>query len=388
MKALDFSLVLPRLTAVAAAAMLVSFPAMADDSTNKGNSSGDSSKSTSSNSEDSKKVATSSSDDSKKSTTSDSESSKSSKSSDDGSKSNPGSSDDGKGSDSKPTVIDGTVSGNVVSDGLKTAATSGTVSPVQSPADPMGLKIVDQTRLAGSDAASANFQKNLLPTATDFILKTLPETQNNSAVVKAMPLDPSKLVLATTENVRAYFVFEGAGYANTLGFNTTGTGVKDGDPKIIFPNASSSVGPITSGQTGERTANEPLLPGDFVNLGVMKAGTKLDFFLLADGANGGTTAWSTSGNNPDGINHVASLSARMFAIPNINSPYLFIAFEDLWGGGDKDYNDAVFAINVGAATINRLVATPEPATWASLACFLVLAVYVKRRQDSRRATAH
>ncbi len=321
MKTLDFSLILPRLTAVAAAAMLVSFPAMADDST------------------------------------------------------------------STPTVTDGTVSGKIISDSLTTAATSGKVSPVQSPAVPMGLKIVDQTRLAASDAASANFQKNLLPTATDFILKTLPETRNNTAAVKAMPLDPSKLVLATTENVRAYFVFEGAGYANTLGFNTTGTGVKDGDPKIIFPNASSSVGPITSGETGTRSADQPLLPGDFVNLGVMKAGTKLDFFLLANGANGGTTAWSTSGNNPDGINHVASLSARMFAIPNINSPYLFIAFEDLWGGGDKDYNDAVFAINVGAATINRLVATPEPATWASLASFLGLAVYVKRRQDRSRQNA-
>ena len=376
MKTLDFSLILPRLTAVAAAAMLVTFPAMADDSTSKESSSSESSKTT-----------TAGSDDSKKTTTSGSESSKSSSSSDDGSKSNSGSSDDGKSSNSKPTVTDGTVSGKIISDSLTTAATSGKVSPVQSPADPMGLKIVDQTRLAGSDAASANFQKNLLPTATEFILKTLPETQNNSAAVKAMPLDPSKLVLATTENVRAYFVFEGAGYANTLGFNTTGTGVKDGDPKIIFPNASSSVGPITSGETGTRSADQPLLPGDFVNLGVMKAGTKLDFFLLANGANGGTTAWSTSGNNPDGINHVASLSARMFAIPNINSPYLFIAFEDLWGGGDKDYNDAVFAINVGAATINRLVATPEPATWASLASFLGLAVYVKRRQDNRRRSA-
>ena len=375
MKTLDFNLILPRLTAVAAAAILVSFPAMAAESSSKEKSSEDSSKVTAVSSEDSKK--TTSSESSEKANVSNSESSKSSSQS----------GDDGKSSGSKPTVTDGTVSGKIVSDGLKTAATSGAISPVQSPAQPMGLKIVDQTRLAGSDAASANFQKNLLPTATEFLLKALPETQNNSAAVKAMPLDPSKLVLATTENIRAYFVFEGAGYANTLGFNTTGTGVKEGDPKIIFPNASSSVGPITSGETGTRSADQPLLPGDFVNLGVMKAGTKLDFFLLANGANGGTTAWSTSGNNPDGINHVASLSARMFAIPNIDSPYLFIAFEDLWGGGDKDYNDAVFAINVGAATINHLVATPEPATWASLASFLGLAVYIKRRQDGRRAAA-
>lgn len=238
----------------------------------------------------------------------------------------------------------------------------------------MGLSIIGPTRLAGSDAASANFDK-LLPSVTSFILKTLPESRNNTAAVKAMPLDPKKLVLANTENVRAYFVYEGAGYVNTLGVNTTGDDISKGDPKIIFPAVSSS--------GDKRTTQDPLQPGDFVNLGVMKAGTKLDFFLLANGANGGTTAWNTSGSNPDGINHVAALSERMFVVPNMNSPYLFIAFEDLWGGGDKDYNDAIFAVNVGAATINRLVATPEPATWASLASFLGLAVYAKRRQDRR-----
>ena len=281
-----------------------------------------------------------------------------------------------------PASADGTVSGKTVSDGLLTAANSGTISPIQPKVDPMGLSIIGPTRLAGSDAASANFDKTL-PSVTQFIIKTLPESHNNSAVVKAMPLDPKKLVLANTENVRAYFVYEGAGFVNTLGVNTTGNGVSEGNPQLIFPAVRSSDSVFAGAPAGTRTAQDPLLPGDFVNLGVMKAGTKLDFFLLANGANGGTTAWNTLGNNPDGLNHVAALSERMFAIPNMNSPYLYIAFEDLWGGGDKDYNDAIFAVNVGAATINRLVATPEPATWASLASFLGLAVYLKRRQDRR-----
>lgn len=280
---------------------------------------------------------------------------------------------------------DGTVLNGKVSDALPSAATSGVISPVQSAADPMGLKIIAPTSLAGSDAASANFQKNILPSALDFILKTLPEAQNNAATVKALPLDPNKLVLATTENVRAYFVYEGAGYVNSLGVNTTGNGVSDGNPQLVFP-AVRSADSGFGDQSGVRSQQDPLLPGDFVNLGVMQAGTKLDFFLLANGANGGTTAWNTSGTNPDGLNHVALLNARLFAVPNMNSPYLFISFEDLWGGGDKDYNDAIFAINVGVATINRLVATPEPATWASLGAFLGVAVYVKRRQDQRNKT--
>ncbi len=60
------------------------------------------------------------------------------------------------------------------------------------------------------------------------------------------------------------------------------------------------------GQTITRTSSEPLLPGDFVDLGTFGAGTQ-----------------------PDGINHVVA-----FASVQLGSPYLLIGFEDLLGGGD------------------------------------------------------
>jgi Domain of unknown function (DUF4114) len=336
-------------------------------------------------------VTTSNGDSKSATSTDDSKSSDSSKSttSTDGSKSSD-SSKSTTSSDKSNSQADGNKANvSAVTEGSTASATSGTVSAVQSKADPMGLKIVGPTRIGGSDAPSANFQNNVLPAALQFIKQTLPESKNNTAAVNAMPLDPTKLTLATTENVRAYFVYEGAGFVNSLGVNTAGASAVAGNPELIFPAVRSSESAFSSAPYGTRTSADPLLPGDFVNLGVMQAGTKLDFFLLANGANGGTAAWNTAGAgaNPDGINHVAAFNPRFFAVPQMNSPYLFISFEDLWGGGDKDYNDAIFAINVGSATINKLLATPEPSTYMTLGSFLGAAILVKRQSDRRRTAA-
>ncbi len=253
---------------------------------------------------------------------------------------------------------------------------SGKVSAYQSDARPFGLDIAGKVMSAGSDAASADFQKNMLPAVTQFLNKNLPESVNNTKSPVAFSVDPSKLTMQTESQVRVYFVGEGAGYRNTLGFNTEGEGVKSGDPKLIFPDVSSSA-------AGKPSTSEPLSAGDFVNLGTFAKGTKLDFFLIANGAGG----WkdyvysADSSSNPDHINHVASFTPQVFASSQKNSPYLFIAFEDLLGGGDRDYNDVVFAMDVGAATVRSLVATPEPAMFGLLGSFVLMAMGAKRRMD-------
>ena len=127
--------------------------------------------------------------------------------------------------------------------------------------------------------------------------------------------------------------------------------------------------------TVKRTSNEPLLPGDFVNLGKMEGGTLLDFFIVANGAKGGKTTFSTQKSvNPDGINHVVS-----FAFAMKDSPYLVLGFEDLMGGGDRDFNDLIFAVDIGAVNVGALTATPEPATCATMAAFLGLGCVLVRR---------
>jgi len=274
------------------------------------------------------------------------------------------------------------MSASVISSYAVPASADGTVSPVQSPADPLKLPLAGEVMAAGSDASSKAFDANVLPEAIAFIQANLPEGVNNSQSPVVEKVDPSKLVLANMTDLTATFVDEGAGYHNTLGLNTTGTGVSSGNPEIIFPDVSSTVGYGGAG-TGTRTASEPLLPGDFVNLGTFAAGTKLDFFLISDGADGGTTVFNSTGAsaNPDGINHVGMFSPTMFASPQLNSPYVFVSFEDLYGGGDKDYNDVVFAFNVGAATVHSLLATPEPSMYLTLGGFLALAIWAKRRMD-------
>ena len=296
----------------------------------------------------------------------------------------------------KPTLVAGIISltafAAVAAQAGAGAAGGGVVSPVQSGSDAYGLQLAGPVMEAGSDASAKNFQQKVLPSLNKFISSALPEQKNNT-MSKAFEIDPNKLVLATKTAVRAYFVSEGAAYHNAIGVDVTTTGndpknwwdeVSSASAKLIFPDASSTEGGFASAAYGTRTASEPVLPGDFVNLGTFAKGTKLDFFLMANGANQSwSSVFSTKESiNPDGFQqHVAGFTTKLFATPKLNSPYVFLSFEDLWGGGDKDINDTIIALNVGVNTVKSLMATPEPATWLTLGSFLALAVWAKRRMD-------
>ena len=82
--------------------------------------------------------------------------------------------------------------------------------------------------------------------------------------------------------------------------------------------------------------------------------------------------------NPDGINHVVS-----FAYLAKDSPYLILGFEDLLGGGDRDFNDLLFAVDVGAINIGVLTAAPEPATVFTMSAFLGLGYMLVRRARAK-----
>jgi hypothetical protein len=191
--------------------------------------------------------------------------------------------------------------------------------------------------------------------------------------------------MGVESTARVYFVGEGAGYMNTLGFNTIAPDATvpksslNSSAELIFPNASSTVSTYDSGAKAVRTASAPLLPGDFVDLGAFKAGSMLDFFLVANGAGGGKDVWTApASRNRDGIDHVVA-----FALPG--SPYLIMAFEDMFKGGDRDYNDVVFAVDIGAINVQRLLSTPEPAAWASLIALGGVAFLWRRRLGASSA---
>ncbi len=269
-----------------------------------------------------------------------------------------------------------------------------TADPYQSKAAPYSLPTAGTVMQAGSDAASKNFDANVLPQALEFIKSAFPESHNNTKS-SGFEIDPSKIVLATAQDVTATFIYEGAAYHNSIGFDALAPGksdpssswdlVKDPNSKLIFPDASSSASGYNDwgSVAGVRSPAEPLLPGDFTDIGKFIKGTKLDFFLLANGAqNYWASTFSTQESlNSDGFTqHVAGFTTHLFAVPQLNSPYLFLSFEDLWGGGDHDINDTIIAINVGTATVNSLLATPEPTMAASLAGFLALAFVAGRKK--------
>ena len=275
-------------------------------------------------------------------------------------------------------------------------SSKGTEVSVQSKAAPYGLNKAGSVMQGGSDTASKTFASTVLPSLTKFVASALPESVNNTKS-KAFEIDPNKIVLANNTAVRAYFVSEGALYHNSIGVDAVAAGKKDPQSalaeasaetsQLIFPDASSSEGGFAASAYGTRTAAEPVLPGDFVNVGTFNKGTKLDFFLIANGANGGKDVFSTDeALNQDGFKqHVAGFTTHIFAVPQLNSPYIFLSFEDMWSGGDKDINDTIIALDVGAATVNSLLATPEPAMPLTFAACLGLALVAVRK--NKQATA-
>jgi len=233
------------------------------------------------------------------------------------------------------------------------------VLAVQSYDRPFDLDIVDEVYERASDERSIDFQNNYLPEINTLISEQLGERLSlSTGEVNQLALNPNKLDLQADSDVRVYFVGEGAGYHNTLGFNTEGGGVETGNPQLIFPDSSSYNSFLSNSSFNYRSENYPLLPGDYVDLGTLSAGSHLDFFLISNGANGGTNVNSTDEDvNPDGIPHVVS-----FAIEN--SSYLLIGFEDLYGGGDRDFNDLLFVVDIGESNVQNLIETialvPEP----------------------------
>ncbi|WP_353567098.1 DUF4114 domain-containing protein [Haloferula sargassicola] len=264
--------------------------------------------------------------------------------------------------------------------------TAGTVSAAsknksiyQDPARPLGLSPVAKVSAAGSDAAAASFQLETLPVLLQFVNTNLGESQA-LADISAVSLDPQSITLSQDASVRVYFVSDGAGYSNTLGFTAADLSTGETTTQLIFPDASSENTYYTnlsrlSNSNALRDNAAPLVPGDFVDLGKVSTSSVLDFFLIADGANGGTQIYGTDASaNPDLLSHIVAFALE-------DSPFLLIGFEDVYGGGDLDFNDLVIAVDIGAAKVAHL-ANPEPATWLMMGALAGAGWWFHRRPGS------
>jgi hypothetical protein len=240
----------------------------------------------------------------------------------------------------------------------------------QSAASPYDLNILAPVQLAGSDAAAADFQTNVLPGMLDTVQAMLPEHQRlSTSALASLFLDPSNLVLSHDASARVYFLGEGAGYHNTLGISTTGGGPLSPDAALIFPGAAYTDGFNGGASTLERSVNALLTPGDFVDLGNFNAGTALDFFLIANGVGTGTFFSTTQSLNQDGMIHAVSLSPS-------GSAYLIIGFEATKNGGDRDYNDFLFAMNISRPEVQQSMGLSAPEPSLALGALLTGAVFL------------
>lgn len=104
-----------------------------------------------------------------------------------------------------------------------------------------------------------------------------------------------------------------------------------------------------------------------VNLGSFAAGTELVFGIITPNA---TYVLGNGSRNYDGLAH-GTVAAT--ATPVGFAESWLVSFEDLLGGGDKDYNDAIFQVNQKASV-------PEPGALALVAIGLVGLGLQRRKQ--------
>ena len=145
------------------------------------------------------------------------------------------------------------------------------------------------------------------------------------AVSAAAPILGGSVVVATDGEVVAKFLGHSAAFSNDLYLDSPANALG-----IIFNNLSTPVGTMTS-------------------LGLFTAGTELIFRIHVNDT--GDDFFSGPGSrNPDDIPHAVVDDA-------FSATEAFVGFEDLFDGGDKDYDDLKFSF-----TNVKGVPTPEPGT--------------------------
>jgi hypothetical protein len=179
---------------------------------------------------------------------------------------------------------------------------------------------------------------------------------------RAVPITGDTLI-ATGGDVTVTFASNDAGY--TSGLYLQGL---YGDDNALFNSWTTPVG--TS-----------------INLGNFEAGTELVFKLVVQ-QTGDTFYTGPADRNLDGQVHAL--------IENL-AGQVMVGFEDLRGGGDRDYNDLVFAFTnlnpssepaptgtTGAGGSDAPLAVDEPSSLLMFGSGLVALVFVMKRQTAVR----
>ncbi|MGQ5702152.1 PEPxxWA-CTERM sorting domain-containing protein [Sandaracinobacteroides sp. A072] len=176
-------------------------------------------------------------------------------------------------------------------------------------------------------------------------------------------------------------VYPDAGTINPVDYSFTASA--DGDIVAYFAGHSAGytnylrllVNGVDTGIEGLNNQTSAL--GESLNFGAVQAGDVLTFAIRV--SNTGDFFYSDRNLNADGITHIysAPYAGGDFGIP----AGVYVGFEDILGGGDKDYDDLRFVFtNVSGGAV------PEPATWAMLIAGFGLVGFAARRRRTMSVT--
>ncbi len=203
-----------------------------------------------------------------------------------------------------------------------------------------------------SDGRPTNcYRETLSYTLMQRVYASLPE-YNRIPTSDPDFLNDANLTLAADADVSVTFVHEGAGYLNALAYSTSDTEPTElSDMKIIFPNASLRYG------GGAMSA------GDTLYLGNFDAGTTFYWAIIANSwssstqknTSGYATYYSKREWNPESTNNQHTVILKEISDSTDDGDgisHYVVGFEDLNrdDGGDEDFNDLIFIVNVTPST--------------------------------------
>ncbi|MEL6400344.1 MAG: DUF4114 domain-containing protein [Cyanobacteria bacterium J06626_4] len=179
---------------------------------------------------------------------------------------------------------------------------------------------------------------------------------------------------AGAEDVEVFFINEGAGYRNKFGYSTNAPTGAGNQALVDFWNNDENFetvwGDVSSKNSILANGNGPLALGEGYKIGDVDAGEAVNFYLRNPHTKVFDSLSAADTSNGDGLQHVTTYQY---------GDYLVLAYEDIYGGGDKDYNDVVVAVR-GLVDTQDTASVPEPASAIALLGLGAIGLVTKRQR--------